>query len=916
MAIEKAVNVTISAQDRFSGTMSSLGGAWGAIAKGALAAEAAILAASIAAAKFSIDIGKDVVDSAVDFRDAIYDVTAVAQSFGTTGEDISNILDDLVNRFPVTGREAGEALEKIAQLGFGAKEELAGLTEEALNLSIATGRDLDTAVGLLGATMNIFNLNVEDSTRLMNLFAATQFTSAASIDDLNIAMTYAGPIMKAAGQSVEATAAAIGILRNNGLEASQAGTTLRRAITQLYKETDKGTAVLQKYGLTYDDVNPSTNTFAEIIDKLDDKFFSAKDAVDLFGVRAVIMGNIINDGADAFRAYEASITNTSLGVDALEEKLKKFEVVMNNLGGSMDIFKKTIGEDLADAIAEFVGYDEKSGLRGVITYLYEMEKAHGAIGAEFVGTFEDVKEILGSAFKDAFPDMNSFYNWLVDVAAAARVNVNILASFFGAVAEGAVSSTKNNQVLIEMLELVRIALVALTTPLALIHDAFVLIYAVGKEALEGIGGIAAWLDLKFAEFAINALTYIAKIPIIGNTDAVRDALAYFGRQMVTAREAVEKGFSIEPVNLWYDNVLKASSQSRSAIEAFAKSSKSSFDDMTPEAKTYQEQLENLTKELATGDDTVRLYGETSEKVFRNISTHLESTAGAADDSKVSIEELAAKLKVAGIAAEVTAEGTLEIKDASLDTLNAVGAVTSAIEEQEIPIKKTKEGFVQIGEAVDDTSKYITTSKEGVTLLSNEMGETTNHVISIKDGVISVSEKVDELNKKGGLDLKTADAKTKLEVFKTTISDMSDIIQTKIEWEAKLEIAQLEADAEKAVAAFETIGDSVVAAADATAGMFGDLADIPAIHFSEAMDLVERQLAVEEALAAAQIALTNEQTEYLRLANERLKRGEAAAQVNVTVDGDMEGWLAGLMESLFNDIMVKASSEAFNVLAQG
>jgi TP901 family phage tail tape measure protein len=369
MAIEKAVNVTISAQDKFSGAMSSLGGAWGKIAIGAAAAEAAILAASIALAKFSYDLGKEVVQSAVDFRDAIFDVTAVAQSFGTTGEQISSILDDLVNRFPVTGKEAGEALETVAQLGFGARDSLASITEAALELSIATGRDLDTSVQVLASTMNIFGLGVEDTNRLMNLFSATQFSSAAAVDDLNIAMTYAGPIMASAGQSVETTSALLGLLANKGLEASQMGTTLRRAMTQLFKETDKGTAVLEKYGLTYDDVNPATQDFADIIDKLDDQVFTAKDAVDLFGVRAVIMGNIINDGAEKFRLFRERITGTTAGFDALEEKMKKFEVVVNNLGGSLDILKKTIGEDLADAIAETIGYDERSGIRGLITFL-------------------------------------------------------------------------------------------------------------------------------------------------------------------------------------------------------------------------------------------------------------------------------------------------------------------------------------------------------------------------------------------------------------------------------------------------------------------------------------------------------------------------------------------------------------------
>jgi len=149
-----------------------------------------------------------------------------------------------------------------------------------------------------------------------------------------------------------------------------------------------------------------------------------------------------------------------------------------------------------------------------------------------------------------------------------------------------------------------------------------------------------------------------------------------------------------------------------------------------------------------------------------------------------------------------------------------------------------------------------------------------------------------------------------------------LVKANLEWTAKIEIAQLEADAKKAVAAFETIGASVQATAEATASMFGGLigalseGGIGSYTRDRLFALVERQLAVQEGLAAAQVELTHEQSENMRLQNERIRRGDPAMQIQVSVEGDTEGWLAGLMESLFNEIMLKAASESFNVLAQG
>jgi hypothetical protein len=138
----------------------------------------------------------------------------------------------------------------------------------------------------------------------------------------------------------------------------------------------------------------------------------------------------------------------------------------------------------------------------------------------------------------------------------------------------------------------------------------------------------------------------------------------------------------------------------------------------------------------------------------------------------------------------------------------------------------------------------------------------------------------------------------------------------IEWKAKIEIKQLEEDTKRIVTSAETIRDSFVAAADATAAAFGGIGEVSSLHFYEYMEALERQLSIQESLAAAQIAFIGEQTEYFRLRNEAIRRGQATSQVNVAVEGDMEGWLAGLVESLFKDIFVKASAEGFNVLAEG
>lgn len=916
MAIEKNVNVVISATDKFSGPMTSLGGGWKLIAGSAIAAEAAILGASVAAAKFAVDLGIEVVDSAVDFHDAIYDVEAVAASFGTTSADISEILDDLVNRFPVVGKEAGEAMELVAQLGFGAKEELAELSETALNLSIATGIDMRDAVNLLGVTMNAFGLEVDDSTRLLNLFAAAQFTSAAAVSDLNEGISYLAPTMSLNNQTVETSVALFAELKNYGLDASQAATTIRRAFVQLYKETEAGTEVLKRYGLTYADVNPSTQDFADIIDKLDDQIFTAKDATDLFGVRAQVMGKIIESGADAFRAYRDSITDTSLGIEAVETKMAKFQVVMDNLGGSLDIMKKTFGVDLVSAITDFVGTNENEGIRLAITKIQDLELQNKQISGILLETFGNLREYAGDTFTELFPTWEDFYDYIVKIAGALAKNLEILGQFAIEGIAAFIELTNNTDNLRVGLGAVEVAFSALAIPIAAIHDLAAIGIGLFRNVFEAIISGAGWAEEKFYELQLTIQTVLSKLPFSDITDTELENLR---KKLEEVKEANKDAFDFQWPDLWTDNVVRAIGEGAGSVLGFGDTYKSVMYSASDDTKALAKATEDWSGWV---DSSTMSAKEDYMEVNRSVRDY-ENTLRSSNAELRTSEDRAKKL------AEAIEASTYEMTIFGRETGNALdpivkitnemekhsGIIDDTISREDALVASTKlneQGVLQIGYGLEKVRSDVALNNEGMLVWADSGKEVKSVTEQIGTDISKMSnEEVKIFTAKFQADLKMTELQTK---------QTHELVKANLEWQAKLDIAQLEADAKKAVAAFETIGASVQATAEATASMFtslvGGIENIDWYQYQELVGLIERQLTVQESLADAQIRLTNEQAEYMRLQNERLKRGEPAMQVQVTVEGDTEGWLAGLMESLFNEIFVKAKAEGFNVLAQG
>ncbi len=74
------------------------------------------------------------------------------------------------------------------------------------------------------------------------------------------------------------------------------------------------------------------------------------------------------------------------------------------------------------------------------------------------------------------------------------------------------------------------------------------------------------------------------------------------------------------------------------------------------------------------------------------------------------------------------------------------------------------------------------------------------------------------------------------------------------------------------------------------------------------DIIEDQMEVQSKLADSQIRLTDAQASLLELQADSIRRD--GMKINVTIQGDTTGWLTGLMDSLINEIFIKAESEGF------
>ncbi|KKN11007.1 hypothetical protein LCGC14_1030810 [marine sediment metagenome] len=899
MAIDKQVNVIISSVDKYSAGLSAFSGSWSVVLGGILAAEIALIAVSAAMAKFTYSMGSEFVASAADFHDAIFNVEAVAQSFGTSSSEIAAILKDLTIEFPLTGEAAGSAMQLIAQMGYGGEQQLRSMSEAAIELSIATGTDMNVAAKAMMSTMNMFGLEVDDTERIMNLFAAAAFSSAASVDDMSTAMTYAGPIAALTGQEVEQTAAMLALLVDNGLEASTAGTTLRMALSKLLTETEKGTAALAKYGLTYDDVNPSVNSLSDIIGKFEGQTLAAEDAVALFGVRATSIALVINDGEEAFIAYTDSITGTTAATDAMEKKMETWSVVSDQLDGSLDVLKATIGKDLLGAVINLIGKDSETGIRGIVNQIQALEEETNKIGGPMVEAFNLLKESASEMFTDAFGDAEGFYDWLGNISTLLSTNMVIIGEWATAWASIFIDSTSDQDSLITFLEIINGAFTALSLTVAIVHDMFVGLWAAGEYGLALLTDGWRIFELALLAGVETILVALDKVPWVDMTEELEGVRSKMEEVEIKILEA----FDTDPPKFWTDNVIEGSANATIAIGKM-KSAAGEFNDeisLTPEKV---EKLEDgfdvvegkiVKAEKATGDwnltveETERLMENLGQDVDVMTNLKLPEWAQGMEDifdlTKINREETEKLANEYGI----TADNVKSIRD-NYELVE--GYLIKIGDEAEIWHEGTKLQNWEIKEILEETQK-LETSTEGVA-----------------DAAKKTAEELSDLAKQE-LTLETEKFKSDLKLIEIDVEASHDLIKTKLEWEAQLEIASLESDAKIVEAIFGSIADSVQSSADAASSMFDSLAgasDLTGSEFYTLSKLLEDQMEVQKDLADSQIKLTNAQAVLLEAQADSIRTD--GVKINVTIQGNTAGWLSGLTESLLEEIFVQAEIEGF------
>lgn len=136
----------------------------------------------------------------------------------------------------------------LARSGYKADDVLAA-TGSTVNLSLAAGVDIAEAADIITNMQSAFNLPTTQIQRVADVITKGFTSSNTGLTELGEAMKYAAPIAEAAGASIEDTTAMLGILADNGIKGSMAGTSVSAIFSRLQAPQGQAPAALNELGV-------------------------------------------------------------------------------------------------------------------------------------------------------------------------------------------------------------------------------------------------------------------------------------------------------------------------------------------------------------------------------------------------------------------------------------------------------------------------------------------------------------------------------------------------------------------------------------------------------------------------------------------------------------------------------------------
>lgn len=371
---------------------------FGSKLKGGLTAAAKMATAAITATTTAaVGFGVSSVKTGEDFDKAMSQVVATmgytveelnddTSEASKTMQQLRDFAQEMGSTTVFSASQAADALNYMALAGYDAETSMRMLPN-VLNLAAAGGIELASASDMITDAQSALGLTLDETTVMVDQMAKTASRSNTSVAQLGEALLTIGGTAQFMAGGTERLNTVLGILADNGIKGSEAGTHLRNMLMKLSSPTKEGADVIEALGLNIFDAEGNMRDMQDIIQDLGAAMEGMSDERKIQNISALF-------NARDVAAVQALLGTTTerwneLGeaiVDSTGAAQAMADVQLDNLAGDITLFqsalegaKIAVSDELTPSVREFVQFG--SNALGELTTALRTDGLEGVMSA-------------------------------------------------------------------------------------------------------------------------------------------------------------------------------------------------------------------------------------------------------------------------------------------------------------------------------------------------------------------------------------------------------------------------------------------------------------------------------------------------------------------------------------------------------
>ena len=309
-----------------------------------------------------------------------------------------------------TSAQAGDALGYMSLAGWDVNKSTKALMP-TLKLAEATGADLAETANLVTGSMNAMGVsfdNTEDLNRYFDVLVKANNKSATTAGELMEAFTGVGGAAKAAGLDYKDTATALGILANNYVTGSQAGTALNSILVRMTSKQEALNAY-KKLGVNIYDAAGNTRNFGDIL-KDTNKAMAGLTEEQKNSYMSTIAG------ANYYSIYKNLLEGVTEGVDGSASAWDKLSGEIQNSNNALDTMHETTTDTVDYSFAKLDSALQDVQLQFLKAFGPDIQKALDYVSENVLPAVSQAAQDLGNFIQDpVIVKFKEFKEWVGDV---------------------------------------------------------------------------------------------------------------------------------------------------------------------------------------------------------------------------------------------------------------------------------------------------------------------------------------------------------------------------------------------------------------------------------------------------------------------------------------------------------------------